>query len=328
MRWLSKPLVTLDDEGGDVVLMPSSRAGKYVRADSSRMRFDKLLGHPLDDLISDTLDLLALTPMGMDMANRAITGGYSAEFVCGDNDILTVDAVNKCLYLPDFNLTPDAIARSSYFSSAFMFNLMRGLRLITQIENGALQDDLSPDQAILQSRISAADACAAALYLAYELKDEEPVLWRYLLSSSYGDMALRFSKGFAAMDKSGEGMAATDRALSAALILWYRDSSRICRVDHDTLSRLDDVLIDIKNPSFLNQELTDDMICAICTKEDGASYLSKSSLLALRSPVCESIMDDIIAAHLDHIRREQDVVIVNNVAFRDNDLARLIFPDA
>ena len=66
----------------------------------------------------------------------------------------------------------------------------------------------------------------------------------------------------------------------------------------------------------------------LATLPDGTRYLQGLGEGILRDPFFAGLNDPINQTHLFHLIYDLEVVMVNNVPFRDARLARMIFPQA
>ncbi len=118
-------------------------------------------------------------------------------------------------------------------------------------------------------------------------------------------------------------------ALAYAFRQWYADTARVDGVDHDTLERLDDILGGMDQPASFGQNRLDETVLEdLATLPDGTRYLQGLGEGILRDPFFAGLNDPINQTHLFHLIYDLEVVMVNNVPFRDARLARMIFPQA
>lgn len=284
--------------------------------------------HPLAAVVTQILVALSDLPLGQALLNTAENARYHLEFANADDHGVQVDSEARVLYVPSHLLSPAATTRSVYFTHELQMNLVRGLRLIDQAERGTRLRYLHPAQALFAARIAMADQMAVAMHLLYGMRHVCPSLWRHVLGSDIGDMASRFADGALRMQGMRmDSVAQTRCGLNAAFLLWYRDDERLNAVDAASLDLLDEQMQTSKTPGLYRARLTDDMILNLCDVEGMGSYLNDLSLSAVRSPLGETVFDPINARHLQQIIAEQDMVMINNIGFRDPLLARAIFPE-
>jgi len=236
-----------------------------------------------------------------------------------------LDIDNKTLILDNNSLTPAALARSSYFRNITLVTMIKALRDIWQEKrHGGFDEQYSPDQVLLMERVRAADLDVIALLVMWELRSEgHSDIWRHMIGSEIGDMAMIFS-GYLERDPSSQF---NGQGLVAAFKQWFRDAGRVNSCDHDALEYLDEVLAvsDVinpfgrKTPSKMNIEM-------ISCLPDKTAYLQGQGAEILSNPTYSSVDDEINQTHLFHIMHDLEAVVVEDVPFRDADLARKIFP--
>lgn len=329
MRWLQRPLLNVENEGAGVLVLPDASRfepcdvhGEVVSlADLNHDHANN--ASPLYQLLLDTDAILAASPTGDDMMAGAASAGYHVQLIRNDLDQIDIDTDARILFIPDAGLEPAAIARSPYFRHAFMLAFIRGLRAIDQIERAAVPFTLRPDQALMFTRAMTADQYAVRTLVAYELKHETPALWRHLLGSNTGDIAVRFAHVIeGAKPHNIDTRLLT--ALRSAFLAWYRNEDRVNAHDHDALEKIDD---DMNGRNRLLQRaiMLPGHINALCLVDD-ISYTDQILHDAIMEHDSQNLPDPINTSHLHHIMLELDVTMVNNIGFHDTRLANLIFP--
>ncbi len=245
------------------------------------------------------------------------------EDLCGSDYWVDVD--DKLIIIDSHGLEPEALAHSNYFRNVALVTFVKALRDVWQEKRyGGFDEHYSPEHVLLMERIRAADLDVVAVLAAWELRSEEfSDMWRHMIGSEIGDMAMIYS-GHLERDPSAQF---NGHGLVACFKQWFRDAKRLDACDHDTLEYLDDVLaiseeanpFGDKKPSRMNIEI-------LSCLPDKTAYLQGMGGEILGNPVYASVDNIINQAHLFHIKHDLEAVIVENVAFRDADLARLIFP--
>ena len=118
-------------------------------------------------------------------------------------------------------------------------------------------------------------------------------------------------------------------ALTYAFRQWYADTARVDAIDHDTLETLDCIIEESDdNHPFGNQRLSAGMSEELSMLPDGTCYLAGLGEGILRDPYFAGLHDMINQTHLFQMMYDMEVVMVNNVPFRDGKLARMIFPQS
>jgi len=243
----------------------------------------------------------------------------------GGDYCMNVEA--KLLILDNGGLSGNALARSEYFLNRLLITLSKALRDVWQEKRfGGFDEDYGPKDVILMERVRFADLDTVSVLIAWELRDagyEE--CWRHLVGSESCDVAMAFANY---LERRPAAALDLHQALLAAFKQWFCEEVRIDACDHDTLEYLDEVLASSelvnpfgqKTPAKMNIE----MLSALPT---GAAYLQGQGSEILGSPTFCDKINDLNNAHLTHIVNDIESVTVENVSFRDPDLARKIFPE-
>ena len=238
----------------------------------------------------------------------------------------TLDMDNRHIVLDHFTLSPSALGRSLYFRNALLCSFMRALRDIWH-ENvfGAFETVYLPEDVLMLERARAADCDTVALLVAWELRGAGYAeVWRHVIGSEEGDMALIFTKH---LERDPSAMF-DGTALAYAFRQWYADESRVNTIDHETLESLDSFFAGAdESGSMGGKRLSGAMLEALSELPDGARYLHGLGERVKNDPIFAGLHDDINQTHLFHLMYDMEVVMVSNVPFRDRQLARMIFPD-
>lgn len=331
MRWLQRSTITSQSRGRETLVLPN--AERFATDDLHNevvalcdLNHDRMaMAGPLYQLLLEADGLFSASPTAEDMFAQAADAGYHVQLIRDEIDQIDVDPEARILFLPDAGLEAAAIIRSPYFRNAFMLALIKGLRAIDQIERGVVPFTLRPDQALMFGRAMAADQNAIRTLVAYELKNEDPSLWRHILGSNIGDIALRFTQVIenARPNELDEQLLV---ALRGAFLSWYRDIARVNAHDHQALERLDNDLMSTRNRLLMRAIMLPGYLDNLCQIDDDVTYADTILHDALISHDSNNLPDPINTAHLHHIMLDLDVTLVNNVSFRDSKLARMIFP--
>lgn len=256
-----------------------------------------------------------------DAADRGWVFGLS-DLSSGGFDL---DVPAKICRIDHHALTPAALARSAYFRNAVLLTFIRALRDIWHEEHtGAFERDCTPESVLMLERIRAADGDTVAVFCGWELRGAGySDIWRHLIGSEEGDMAMIFSR-FLERDPSA---LFNGTAMAYAFRQWYADEIRVNACDHDTLQYLDAVLEQAgdRNP-FGADRARAEKAESLSDLPDGARYLEGLGEAVLTDPFFAGLGDEINQAHLLHLKYDLEVVMVGNVPFRDSKLARRIFP--
>ncbi|PCJ99098.1 MAG: hypothetical protein COA45_06550 [Zetaproteobacteria bacterium] len=277
------------------------------------------------DILSWCASVMASSPSARLLLKEASEKDWkiTAEDLRGSDYFIDVE--EKLLILDNNALLPCALGKSEYFRNMMLVTMIKALRDIWQEKrHGGFDALYSPDHILLMERIRAADLDVIAVLVAWELRAEDYTdLWRHLIGSEIGDMAMCFS-GYLERDPSAQF---NGQALVSAYKQWFRCSKRIDSCDHDALEYMDDVLASYeainpfgtKKPSKMNVEI-------LSCLPDKTAYLQGLGTEILSNPVYSSVDNVINQTHLFHIMYDLQAVVVEDVPFRDADLARKIFP--
>jgi hypothetical protein len=265
------------------------------------------------------------SPTARILYELAETQGWS---VCLDdlkNEGFYIDSNEHLIVLDHFALAPAALGRSAFFRHIMLTTFIRALRDVWHEDRFAsTAPDYAPDHLLMLERVRAADCDTVTILCGWELRCAGFTdVWRHLLGSEEGDMAIVFSR-FLERDP---GALFNGAALAYAFRQWYADTARVDGVDHDTLEWLDDLLETMEQPvSFGQRRLDEAALEDLATLPDGTRYLQGLGGGILRDPFFAGLNDPINQTHLFHLVYDTQVIMVNNVPFRDASLARMIFP--
>lgn len=237
-----------------------------------------------------------------------------------------LDIDEKLLEIDSFDIDFASLGRSNLFKNAILVNLARALRDIWHEtrKNSEINDNLThykPEQAILIERVRAADCDSVAVMIAWELRSAGyKEVWRHVLGIDQSDMAqvlLNVIDYNPAAVYNGMAMAHLFRQ-------WYADHERVRAVDHDTLEEMD-ILIE-ENMELGNKVPLPEVIKEMTKLTNDVCYLDDVAEIVMRDPFFCNLNDFINETHLFHIIYDNKVVNVEGVHFRDESLARKIFP--
>lgn len=265
------------------------------------------------------------SPTALSLMREAEMDGWSVTLDDLKNEGFYIDTESRIITLDHFGLQPSALGRSGYFCNILLTTLVRALRDVWHYNHiGDVELHYAVEDVLMMERVRAADGDSVTILCGWELRAAGFTdVWRHILGSEEGDMAIVFTRYL----ERDPGSLFTGAAIAYALRQWYADASRVDGVDHETLEYLDTL---IQEDGFiLGQNRIDAlMIEAISQLPSGIVYLSGLGQGILKDPFFAGLNDTINQTHLFHMIYDSEVVMVNNVPFRDGKLARLIFPDA
>lgn len=267
------------------------------------------------------------SPTARAMMIEAAGQDWSVSFTDMQGGGFFMDTQRRLLLLDNFCMVPGAIGRSMYFRNALLTTFIRALRDIWHEERGITAgSDYAPEPTLMFERVRAADCDTVTVLCCWELRGAGFAdVWRHLLGSAEGDMAMVFTR-FLERDP---GALFDGAALAYAFRQWYADEVRVDGSDHAVLESLDDILTEtgVRNP-FGQRELKPLDLEDISQLPDGTRYLAGLGHTVLHDPFFAGMHDPINQTHLFHLMYDMEVTLVNNVPFRDSGLARKIFPGA
>ncbi len=300
-------------EAGQRIESAGDETAPFFRADS--------------DILLWSVGLLRQSPLG----NALLIGGARAGWAVALADLqgsgYALDARARHILLDRCALSAAALGRSGYFRHGLLMAFVRALRDVSfEPHLKAMETRLTPEAFMVLARLRGADCEVVALACAWELRGAgHPHVWRHMIGSAEGDMAIVFTKH---LDAAPSPVLPLE-GLAGAFRQWFGDESRIASSDHDALEFLDDVLICAltRNP-FGHARLSSEMVESLSLLPDGRAYLAGAGREILADPSYLDMDDLVNQTHLLHIMRDLEAVIVADVPFRDEALARRIFPDA
>lgn len=269
--------------------------------------------------------LVLESPTGHALLKYALEKGWNVGLGNLANNGFHLDLTNKAIVLDNFALSANGLGRSTYFRNTLLINFIKALRDIWQENHlGHLTRSYKPEAALMLERMRAADCDTVCVLAAWELRGAGySDVWRTLLGSEEGDMAIIFSK-FLERDPSA---LYSGKVMIQAFRTWFADSTRISTTDHETLNMMDDIITSSDTSKvFGRKDLHSDMIERISHLPNGICYLEDCGNTILRDPFFSSLNDSINEAHLFQIKYDLEVTVINNVPFQDSRLGRKIFP--
>ena len=271
------------------------------------------------------LNVLSLSEMAQAMIDEARKDGWNFGLTDLNSHDFHLDVVEKKLLIHNHNLEPSAIARSSYFINAVMVSLMRGLRDIWQEKrHGGFEEHYGLEHILMLERVRAADLDVVSIMIAWELRNREhPEIWRHILASDSGDMAMAYSNVLEQrVFTENRGNAAT-----TAFRKWYDSTARINLCDHETLDYLDDLSMQANGePYHGTRRPTEIGVEILSCLPDKTAYLKGWGEEIMHDPHFCGLHDPINQAHFIQIANERAVIYKDGVGFRDAALAAKIFP--
>ncbi|MCB1556102.1 MAG: hypothetical protein KDJ15_02190 [Alphaproteobacteria bacterium] len=300
-------LVALADEAGEA---PFRSAGTEERA-----------------LLTAFVSLASLSPVAGTLVRAAASEGWRVGFAAIGNEGYHLDIPARVLWLDSCEMSPATLGRSVWFRNALLYSFVRALRDIGHERDGAFSEaGYRAEDMLMAERIRAADCDCVALLAAWELRGAgHPDLWRHVIGSAEGDMALAFTRTVERAPASLFGGA----ALAGAFRMWFTRPDRVDACDHGTLEQMDDILAENPDSSpFGRMALTPAAIEDLSLLPGGVRYLDGLGGAIKADPLFAGLNDIVNQTHFMHIMRDLSATVAGNVPFRDAGLAARIFPSS
>lgn len=270
------------------------------------------------------LYILNMSPTGSALIEDAAKDKWRICLDDLDGVEFSIDVQSKTLTLDHEGFGGETLLTSEYFSNLILVALMKGLRDIWhEKRQGAFENLFGPEAILMLERIRAADCDVLAILCAWELRSENlSHIWRFVIGSDLGDMAMVFSNYL-----ERHPSAHFDRApLLAAFDQWFNCVDRVNACDHMSLDYIDALLMEEGTDTFGNKVPTHICIELLSCLPDKTAYLQGAGKRILREPQYAGLYDEVNQMHFYHIMRDMRSTIVENVAFQDAALAARIFP--
>jgi hypothetical protein len=277
------------------------------------------------DFLKESIALLGSSPSARLMIREASHLGWKLGISDRTGHDFHLDVPEKQIFLDNCGLSPAALARSGYFRHKVLISLVRALRDAWQEKrHGGFDTHYGPENILLLERVRAADCDVISMLVAWELRGEGfGDVWRHLLGSEEGDMAL----SYAACLEHDPASHFTGKALQAAFNQWFRSDLRVNASDHETLEYIDMVMADNPANPFGKHKLTPVGVEILSCLPDKTAYLRGLGRDLMAAPLYAGMNDFINQSHLMQILHDQQVIFRQGVPFRDAGLAEKIFPD-
>lgn len=278
------------------------------------------------DILAWCAAVMAESPVASRLWAEARKAGWSVGIAELHSAGFHLDIPGRQILLDHFSMSPASLGRSPYFRNTLLITFIRALRDIWHEQRVAVpfENEYAPEDVLMLERVRAADCDAVTVLAVWELRGAGYAeIWRHLIGSAEGDMALIFTR-FLERDPTAlfDGS-----ALTHAFRQWYADEIRVDGCDHETLETLDDVLLGSgESKPFGEKHLDASALESLAMLPDGTCYLAGLGDTILHDPFFAGLRDEINQTHLFQLMYDMEVTMVNNVPFRDRSLARKFFP--
>ncbi len=275
-------------------------------------------------VLQHALFTLALSPTGNALIDDAAKERWRLKLDDLQGMEFSLDTENKTLSLDHEGLNGETLLTSEYFSNVVLIALVKGLRDIWhEKRQGAFENLFGPENILTLERVRSADCDVLSILCAWELRSEGlSHVWRFMIGSDMGDVAMVYSTYLERNPPSH-----FDRnALLAAFNQWFECVDRLNTCDHMTLNYIDDILMEEGAEAFGDKVPTHICVELLSCLPDKTAYLQGMGQTILQDAQYAGLYDDVNQVHFYHIMRDMRATIVENVAFRDAELAAKIFP--
>ena len=304
--------------------IPLDDVNEYLTYLSDCGEDDAATLEPEYTLIMQTIATALHSPMATALFEEAAKDGWAIDIQDLDDLDFHLDVPEKCITLNSHGLAPSSLQKSRYFRGSMVMAFVRSLRDIWQEKrHGGFETHFNPQHVMLLERIRAADCETMLVVIAWEIEQAgTPDLWRHLIGSSEGDMAMAFT---AMLEKQKHNTCVYD-AMNAAFKQWFLSDERINICDHETLEYLDNIITTEGKEAFGTTDLNASDIEMIAYLPNHFAYLQGLGEGILNNALYTGMNDIINQSHLMHIMEDMQSVQVAGIAFRDAELAAKIFP--
>jgi len=276
------------------------------------------------DILRWALSYLCETSLGRSLSHDARFDGWMIAVEDGDewSDKGQIDTAQKCLYLPRYSDSIATFSRSQPAQMQFLFQLLKGLRLIWQDNTySGNTEELSAEEYLRFERLIDADGDLCGLLAGYQLRESgDHDLWRYILSSDLHPLAITLCECLD-FDASADNTLDT---LGFVFQDWFSDDARLAKIDHASLTKLDSR----SDTDFGTAAIGFEDLIQLSMMPDGFSYLEYPASEILSDEFYVRMTDPVNAAHLRQIACESQIHLIEEIGFRDPDLARKFFPNS
>ncbi len=237
--------------------------------------------------------------------------GWSVVLSKGTAESYRIDVEENVLILP-------SLMKKSHSRYNLLLNTIRALRDVWYEDHHFdLYETLVPEDWLKWEKIRSADIESFTVCVTWELRVAgQRDLWRTLMGSENGDMAMVFQE---IDENQGEHNSHMD-ALLHTFRQWFMAKDRINETDSTTLAALDEILLtqNLGTPFGKGRLKAQDV-------QNHLPYLKDVDHMLTNPDFC-TIPDDINQAHFFHIMNDLETVQIDGVRFRDKALAAKIFP--
>ncbi len=275
--------------------------------------------------LAQIVNIIELSPVGSALLNDAADRNWRVHLVDLDNGDFLIDPHTRLIEINHHGLKPEGLMRSAYFGNQVLLNLVRALRDVWHEKRQTNWYNLfAPEGLLLLERCRSADCDVLSILVAWELRSEGHTdIWRHCIGSDIGDMAMMYSQTL----ERDPAAQFNGKALYNTFKSWFDSEERSNNSDHQTLEYLDDMLESGHDKKDFGKKMpTHIAIELLSCMPDKTAYLQGHGREILMGPNFSGLNDPMNQTHLMHILYDMEATIINNVPFRDAELAARIFP--
>ncbi|MBX2834322.1 MAG: hypothetical protein KTR28_05050 [Micavibrio sp.] len=269
---------------------------------------------------------VSMSAAGSIMLQEAMNEGWTVSLEDLNGPDFHIDVPDHLIVLDSAGMLLSALGRSEYFRNILLVSFTRALRDVWQEKrHGGFDEIYAPADILMLERVRAADLDVMAVMVAWEIRGEgHGSLWRHLVGSEDGDIAMRFA-GYVDRDPSSLD---NGQALAASFVQWFRNPERLDLCEHEILNDLDMIMTERQGLKqiFGHEKLTPIKIESLSCLPDRTAYLHHKGREIMGDPLFTGMTSMVNQAHLMQILHDMSVTRVQGVPFRNADLASRIFP--
>lgn len=260
-----------------------------------------------------------------DMLEEAANNGWSIELDDLDHHDFHLDVPEKHIVLNTHGLGAASLSRSDYFRNLLLVSLTRALRDVWQeTRHGGFEDMYGPESILMLERVRAADCDVMTVLVAWELRQADlSDLWRHMLGSDEGDLAMTFSSS---LEKNMANPSIHD-AMHITFRQWFASEERINICDHETLEYLDNYIAQEGPNAFGSNHMKAPALELLSCLPNKTAYLEGHGTELISDPLYSGMNDAINQSHFMHIMHDMQAITVAGIPFRSEALASKIFPE-
>ncbi len=276
------------------------------------------------EVLSWACAIITTSPTGRAMFTEAMNAGWELSLEDLGGLDYHLDVPEKRIVLDNNALLESALGRSEYFRNVVLISFIRALRDVWQEKRHGAFENYNAESVLKLERVRAADLDVMAVLVSWELRSEGVGnLWRHMIGSEEGDLAMRFS---AYLERNPKAQF-NGKALFAAFQQWFRDNARINNIDHETLNTMDCAIEEMGRDAYGSEKLTPVRLEILSCLPDKTAYLQRRGRELLMDPLYAGLNDPINQAHFMQVNYDLQITRVQDVPFRSASLAARIFPN-